>query len=69
MPLALAKQGEINTIKKIAGQAKTKAFLENLGFVCGGDIIVVSQLHGDLIVSIKNSRVAISRQMAMNIMI
>lgn len=64
MPLTMAVPGEKNCIKRVGGQADTKRFLENLGFVTGGEITVISEMNGNLIVNIKDSRVAISKEMA-----
>jgi ferrous iron transport protein A len=69
MPLALAKPGEINLIKRIGGRDDTKKRLETLGFVVGGAVSVVSAINGNLIVTIKDSRIAISREMANKIMV
>lgn len=69
MPLTMAKQGEVNYIKKIGGKEKTRKFLENLGFVTGGMVIIVSQIGGNMIVNVKDSRVAINKDMASKIMI
>lgn len=69
MPLTMAKIGEINLIKKIGGQSETKKFLENLGFVQGAKVMVVSSLNGNLIVNIKDSRIAIDHSMARKILI
>ena len=69
MPLALANRGEANTIKKIGGTPEVKKHLENLGFVVGGDVTVVNSLGGNLIVNVKESRVALSREMAQKIMV
>ena len=69
MPLTMAKEGEVNLIKKIGGREDTRRFLENLGFVVGGGVSVVSQISGNVIVNVKDSRVAISREMANKIMI
>jgi len=69
MPLTMAKEGEINTIKKIGGKMETKQFLENLGFVVGGAVTVITAIGGNVIVSIKDSRVAVSREMARKIMV
>lgn len=69
MPLTMAKVGESNIIKKVSGKEETKRFLENLGFVNGAFITVVSTIGGNLIVNIKNSRVAINKDMAKKIMI
>jgi len=69
MPLSLAELGEENTIKKIGGSADTRRHLENLGFVVGGTVSVVNSLAGNLIVNVKESRVAINQEMAKRIMI
>lgn len=69
MPLALANRGEANIIKKIGGSPEVKKHLENLGFVVGGDVTIVNSLGGNLIVNVKESRVALSREMAQKIMI
>ena len=69
MPLTMAQPGEINEIKKVGGKADTRRFLENLGFVVGGNVTVVSQISGNVIVNIKESRVAISREMANKILV
>ena len=69
MPLTMAKEGEVNLIKKIGGREDTRRFLENLGFVVGGGVTVVSQISGNVIVNVKDSRVAISREMANKIVI
>ena len=69
MPLALASVGEENTIKKIGGSPEVKKHLENLGFVAGGTVTVVSEINGNLIVNVKESRVAIGKDMANKIMV
>ena len=69
MPLVLASEGEENIIKKIGGSAEVKKHLENLGFVVGGNVKVVTTVKGNLIVNVKEARVAISREMAQRIMI
>lgn len=69
MPLSMVKEGEPNVIKKVGGKEETRRFLENLGFVCGGTVTVVSQIGGNLIVNIKDSRVAIGKDMANRIMV
>lgn len=69
MPLTLAKIGEENIIKKIGGNEETKKFLENLGFISGSTIKIVSDIGGNLIVNIKGSRIAIGKNMANKIMI
>ena len=69
MPLALANAGEVNIIKKIGGSPEVKQHLENLGFVVGGTVTIVNTLSGNLIVNVKETRVAISEEMARKIMI
>ena len=68
MPLTMAKVGEPNTIKRIGGE-ETKKFLENLGFVTGGVVTVVSEISGNMILNVKDSRVALGKDMANKIMI
>lgn len=69
MPLLLAKVGESNLIKKVTGKEETRLFLKKLGFVTGAAITVISSIGGNLIVNIKDSRVAIDRNMAKGIFI
>ncbi|MDD3429192.1 MAG: FeoA family protein [Oscillospiraceae bacterium] len=69
MPLTLAISGEDNIIKKIGGNAQIKKHLENLGFVTGGSVKIISEIGGNVIVNIKDSRIAISRELAQKIMI
>ena len=69
MPLTLADIGEENRILKIGGNPQVRAHLENLGFVPGGCVTVISTIGGNLIVNVKESRVAISREMASKIMV
>ena len=69
MPLTRAKVGENNTIKRIGGREETKKFLENLGFVTGGVVTVVSEISGNMILNVKDSRVALGKDMANKIMI
>lgn len=69
MPLTMASIGEANTILKVGGNEETKRFLENLGFVAGAEITVVSAIGGNVIVNIKDSRVAINQDMARHIMV
>ena len=69
MPLTMAKNGERNIIKKIGGKEETRKFLEKLGFVVGGAVTVVSEVGGNVIVNIKDSRLAIGKEMANKIMI
>ena len=69
MPLLLAGVGEDNIIRKVGGNQETKKHLEDLGFVAGGTVTIVSEIGGNLIVKVKDSRVAISREIAGKIMI
>ena len=69
LPLTMASQGEPMTIKKIGGKEETKKFLETLGFVVGGTVTVVSEINGNMIVNVKDSRVAIGKDMANKIMV
>ena len=69
MPLILAKAGEQNIIKRVGGKPETRKFLENLGFVAGGTVTVISEISGNVIVNVKNSRVAVSKEMAQKIMV
>lgn len=69
MPLTMVKAGEKNIIRKVGGKEETRRFLENLGFVVGGSIMVVNEVAGNLIVNIKESRVAIGKEMANKIMV
>ena len=69
LPLTMASQGDPVTIKKIGGKQETKKFLETLGFVVGGTVTVVSEINGNMIVNVKDSRVAIGKDMANKIMV
>ena len=69
MPLTLAAPGEESIIRKVGGNPEVKKHLEDLGFVAGGTVTIVSSLNGNVIVKVKESRVAISEEMARKIMI
>ena len=69
MPLTMANAGEENIIKKVGGKEDTRRFLENLGFVVGAAVTVISQGEGNIIVNIKDSRVAIGKDIANKIMV
>lgn len=69
MPLSLAQVGEENIIKRIGSSPEVKRHLENLGFVVGGEVTVVNTLGGNVIVNVKEARVAISKEMAVKIMV
>ncbi len=69
MPLTLTDVGEPNTIKKIGGSPEVKKHLENLGFVVGGNVTIINKLGGNVIVNVKEARVAVSEEMARKIMV
>ncbi len=69
MPLTLANIGEENIIKKIGGKPDVKKHLENLGFVVGGGVTIINTLGGNVIVNVKEARIAISKEMAQKIMV
>ena len=69
MPLGMARVGETNIIKKITGRDEVRQHLAEMGFVVGAEIRVVSELGGNLILNVKESRVALDKTMAMRIMI
>ena len=69
MPLTLMSPGEDAIIQRIGGKPEVKKHLENLGFVVGGNVSVINTIGGNLIVNVKEARVAISREMAQKIMV
>ena len=69
MPLTLMSPGEDAIIQRIGGKPEVKKHLENLGFVAGGNVTVITTIGGNLIVNVKEARVAISREMAQKIMV
>ena len=69
MPLTRAEAGEENIIKRIGGKQEVKIHMENLGFVVGGTVTVINTIGGNVIVNVKDSRVAISKEMAQKIMV
>ena len=69
MPLTMCNIGDSNMIKKVGGKEETRKFLESLGFVAGASVTIVSDMGGNLIVNIKESRVAVSKEMANRIMV
>lgn len=69
MPLTMAREGEVTSIKRVGGKDEVRRHLENMGFVPGTDVTVVSVNNGNVIVNVKEARVAISREMANKIMI
>ncbi len=69
MPLSYATPGEESVIRRIGGSPEVKKHLENLGFVVGGTVTVITAMNGNVIVRVKESRVAINDEMARRIMI
>jgi ferrous iron transport protein A len=69
MPLSMIETGQEHTIVKVGGKDDIRLFLEKLGFVTGANVMVVSKVAGNLIVNIKDSRVAIGKDMANKIMV
>ena len=69
MPLTLAQAGQINAVKRIGWKEEVRRFLNSLGFIEGSEVMLVSQNQGNVIVKVKESRVAISKEMASKIMI
>ena len=69
MPLTLANIGEENMIRRVGGKQEVKKHLEDLGFVAGSRVTVISMLGGNVIVNVKESRVAISKEMAGKILV
>ncbi len=69
MPLSMVKEGEASIIKKVSGKEETRRFLETLGFVIGSTVTVVAAMAGNIIVTIKDVRIAIGKDMANKIMV
>lgn len=69
MPLTLAEVGKENIIVRVGGNPEMKKHLEDLGFVAGGIVTIISSIGGNIIVNIKDTRIAVSREMAQKIMI
>ena len=69
MPLSMAPEGKESVIRKIGGKEETRLFLERLGCVVGAIVTVVSEIQGNLIVNVKDSRVAIGKDMASKILV
>ena len=69
MPLTMAREGEVTSIKRVGGKEEVRRHLENMGFVPVTDVTVVTVNIGNVIVNVKEARVAISREMANKIMI
>lgn len=69
MPLTMAQPGKANLIRKVGGRPETRQFLENLGFVAGGTVSVITKTGGNMIVEVKGSRIAVNSDMAAKIMV
>ena len=69
MPLTMAQPGQPSLIKRIGGRPETRQFLENLGFVAGGQVSIISKIGGSLIVEVKGARVAVNSDMAAKIFV
>jgi Fe2+ transport system protein A len=69
MPLSMIKAGESGLVQRIGGKEETKRFLKNLGFVPGSSVTLISEIEGNVIVQVKESRIAISKGMANKIMV
>lgn len=69
MPLTMAKSGETNIIQKITGRDEVRRHLAELGFVVGASVTVVNEIAGNMILSVKDSRIALNREMAIRIMV
>lgn len=69
IPLALVNPNEENTIRKIGGSPEVRKHLENLGFVVGSNVTVITEMAGNLVVKVKEARIAVSREMAQKIYI
>ena len=67
IPLSVADTGSTYVIKRIGGKPEVKKHLENLGFIVGDTVIVITEQNGNIIVKVKETRVAISKEMAMKI--
>ncbi len=69
MPLSMVREGEPGVIRRVGGKEETRRFLENLGFVAGGTVTVISRSSGNMIVNVKDSRIAIGKDMAGKILV
>ena len=69
MPLTMAEIGKVSVINRVNGNEETRRFLGNLGFVAGTEVTVLSEMGGNVIVNVKEARIAISKEMAQKIMI
>ena len=69
MPLSMVNAGEPSVVRKVGGKEETRRFLENLGFVNGAQVTIVSAANGNMIINVKDSRVAIGKDMANRIIV
>lgn len=69
MPITMLQTGVLNRVKNITGKDETRRFLANLGFVVGAEVTVVSEIAGNMIINVKDSRVALGRDMARRIIV
>ena len=69
IPLSMAETGKQQTVQKVGGSAEVRQHLENLGFVTGGSVAIISVMNGNAIVKVKESRIAISEELARKIMV
>ncbi len=69
MPLSMVREGEPGVIRRVGGKEETRRFLEKLGFVAGGTVTVISRSSGNMIVNVKDSRIAIGKDMAGKILV
>lgn len=69
MPLSMAAVGQINSITRVSGRDNLRQHLAELGFIVGAEVIVISKIGGNIILSIKNSRIALDKSMANRIMV
>ncbi len=69
MPLSMVNEGEANVIARVGGKDETRRFLENLGLVAGTEVTVISTINGNMILNVRDSRVAIGKDMANKIMV
>ena len=69
MPLMMAETGKMNRIRRVGGNEEVRRFLESLGFVAGGSVTVISEINGNLIVNVKETRVASDRSLAAKIFV
>lgn len=69
MPLTMAQSGTENVVRQITGKDETRRFLASLGFVEGGTVTVISEITGNLIVNVKDARIALSKSMASRILV